>query len=78
MKVEIKRGQETTKTKFPALYQSKQSRLVVLFTSASKGFKVRDVIGNFCISNTEDWVNCDHASHWERLPDGTQLILTQG
>ena len=63
---------------YPALYRCKSSGVVVLATVSNKGTivksdKVSRDVGCYIESRTD--FQSEH--NWERLPNGTQLILTQ-
>lgn len=70
--IEIK-SQEPT---FPALYREVDSSLVVLFESIEYGMVV---VANedYPVATPVDWSSCDDDDLWQRLPPGSQVILTQ-
>jgi hypothetical protein len=61
---------------FPALYQSIDSELVVLFTAINDGFTVVPS-GLRGIGNTTEWHDCTNTDKWKRLPEGAKVTLTQ-
>ena len=61
---------------FPSLYQATDSNLVVLFTAINDGFTVVPC-GLRGIGNTTTWHDCTNTSKWKRLPEGTEVTLTQ-
>jgi hypothetical protein len=74
MKSELK--YEPTHT-FPALYKAIPCGAVVLFTDTCTGMVVKDstyqTLGDFC----DCFVNCTSGLDWQRLPSGSQVVLTQ-
>lgn len=81
IKVELKEPAVTKfEVTFPSLYRSVNDRnLVILFVSETSGLvlsKDHDFfssLGDFC----ESLMPCFNAHIWEKLPVGTQIILTQ-
>ena len=79
MKTEMQIGEWVSVPAFPAFYKAKSSfGQTVLLTSSTKGVVVD--IGDSPLGllfDSADWVRCDSEDHWERLPAGTQIVLTQ-
>lgn len=75
MKSELKETKLQERT-FPALYTSVDSSLVVLFESIKDGMVV--VADQYYpIGALVDWSSADIEEYWQRLPSGSQVILTQ-
>lgn len=75
MKSELKETKLREYT-FPALYTSLYSSLVVLFESIKDGMVV--VADQYYpIGTLVDWSSAPNGDLWQRLPLGSQVILTQ-
>lgn len=80
MKIEMEYGVQITAPLFPAFYVAKGTRIfTVLFFSEATGVVVKreeDVLWNIG-ELRGDWKRCTDSFHWERLPAGTKIVLTQ-
>jgi hypothetical protein len=76
MKSSIEITNHVVEPKFPALYQSVNSELVVLFTAINDGFTIvpNDLKS---IGNSANWHDCTNTDKWKRLPEGTKVTLIQ-
>lgn len=79
MKSELNIKEVKTAPNFPALYKtaSKHSNLTVLFTSEFIGTVVSGPSIFSLGEYTGDWPSCFNKDEWERLPVGSQVIITQ-
>jgi hypothetical protein len=72
----ITKNSETIHT-FPALYKSIQCGAIVLFRSVYTGVVVKES-KNFELGDFDDtFISCADNEEWQRLPAGSQVILTQ-
>jgi hypothetical protein len=74
---------------FPALYRNINAGFIVLFTDTCSGtvivpggrFEIRFEIGHCESESMEDddsgWCACTNSAMWDRLPSGTEIVLTQ-
>lgn len=76
MKSELKQIKAPNMLKLPAFYKDKVSTLVVLFNETKYGMVV---VPNpfYNVGSTNYWSSCDDEDVWQRLPSGSQVILTQ-
>lgn len=76
MKSELKEEKPKDLLKLPAFYKDRASSLVVLFNETKYGMVV---VPNprYILGHTNYWSSCDDEDIWQRLPSGSQVILTQ-
>ena len=74
----INKAPHCTSSTFPALFQRLNTDMVVLFLSMDSGVVVyegRDVY--FTGDYGTRFIPCNDQKVWQRLPSGSQVILTQ-
>ncbi len=60
---------------YPAMYKSLTTSLVVLFTDKCTGTVLVPSAHWNIGEHSDDFVNCTMTNAWQRLPDGTKVIL---
>ncbi len=80
MKVQIKPAATQKPLVFPALFESihedNSESLIVLFVSETRGISIKYPEGHFHKERI-DWETCKNTSVWKRMPEGTEITLTQ-
>ena len=77
MKSELKETKLKPTPLFPALYKSVRHGSVILFSDPTSGVVVKQsehlALGEF----SDYYIDCTNTEYWQRLPSGSQVILTQ-
>jgi hypothetical protein len=77
MKSELKEIKSQNTPKFPALYESVVCGAIALFTEDCVGTVVKESKYLELGYHDEYFINCTAPEYWQRLPSGSQVILTQ-
>lgn len=77
MKSELISTEHPITKEFPALYRSTTCEGVALFTSASSATILKSSRFLIIGETRSDFDRCDDTRSWQRLPSGSQVILTQ-
>lgn len=78
MKSEVTIKPEESQQQFPALYKTITCGAVMLFTDETTAtVVVGSTVHTLGDHDDGGWLNCHSAECWQRLPSGSQVILTQ-
>ena len=78
MKSEVNIKPEGTQQQFPALYKTINCGAVMLFTDETTAtVVVSSTVHDLGHHDDGGWASCHSTNCWQRLPSGSQVILTQ-